>query len=202
MRLLKRVDTQRRGAHVQALYSQRDDMRWFASVTDQLYRAAVVSEVERVCEGVCEPAVAEAALQQVYGARWSAEAAGDAELQAVLGTLVHVRYDRAFECPVAEGALIPQRLRLYALSGRDVNGNVLSGGGVNSNVLSGSDDVNSSDGCATCSADEGQGRDDKDRAVSIGGLQMAGGTASQLLDEIVHAHTKSLPTVLVCGSWS
>ena len=151
MRVLRSVDAQRVAPHVQALYSRHDKLAWFETVTDQLYRAAVAREL--LCSGgdgdggggggggvgpvAPPPEEAEAALEQVYGCRAYAEEAADAELQAVLRTLVHVRHDHAFECPVrpcatdggsgggdssggegeGEGSdgLVPAGLRLHAI---------------------------------------------------------------------------------------
>lgn len=125
--MLRSVDRQRLGVAAQNLYSQRDDLRWFISVTDELYRGAVRSELSRLGDGhLCiecrnaPPACrkefrAECALQQVYTCRAEADIDGDTSFADFLQSLVHVRHDKAFPCPVTIGSDVPGDLELFPL---------------------------------------------------------------------------------------
>lgn len=152
VRVLRSVDAQRSAPHAQTLYSRHDKLSWFETVTDQLYRNAIAHELRSEGgAGAPPPEVAEAAVEQVYGCRAFAAATADAELQAVLRTLVHVKHDHAFECPVrpcamgdsargdssvvgSEGGsdgLVPAGLRLYPIeSDGAFTGGDSGGGGV------------------------------------------------------------------------
>ena len=47
----------------------------------------------------------------------------------MLSELVHVKHDRAFECPVAEGALLPPDLPLHPLPAEPDTAEVATGAG-------------------------------------------------------------------------
>ena len=89
-----------------------------------------------------DEATAQCALQQVYRARAVAEAAADEPLQAELAQLVHVKYDRALECPVPRGGLLPADLVLHPClrdgGARSLDGLVHGAGGLPIVLLTGS----------------------------------------------------------------
>lgn len=91
------------------MYSQKDDIRWFINVTDELYRNAVRQQLP-----TANAPVLQQALEQVYSARATAEREGDAEFLEHLSTLVHVQTDLAWTCPIAVGELLPKDILLYS----------------------------------------------------------------------------------------
>eukprot|EP01052_Picozoa_sp_SAG31_P026333 SAG31_NODE_2379_length_5836_cov_4.527453_9_plen_177_part_00 len=132
-RVLAAVDASRVAPHAQRLYSQRDDMAWFAAVTDELYRTALGRELLQhgfrdmdgsAVGGCCrqdprfEP-VAERGLSQVYSIRAVVQASDDTEMQKFLSTLLHVRLDRAFSCPLSIGSVLPAELGCHTLNAID-----------------------------------------------------------------------------------
>ena len=126
-RVLAKVDQDRKEYLAQKRYSKRDNMSWFIQVTTDLYRQAVKRELiiaaseknssaAKTGIGVTQREV-EIGLNQVLTVRWRAQTTGDAEMLSFLSTLVHVKHDHAFPCPVAVGARVPGPLLLHALPG-------------------------------------------------------------------------------------
>lgn len=90
------------------MYSQKDDIRWFVNVTDELYRNAVRQKLPTATAPVLQQA-----LDQVYSSRATAEQEGDVEFLKHLSALVHVETDLAWTCPIAVGEVIPKDIPLY-----------------------------------------------------------------------------------------
>ena len=132
--MLSRVDALRVSPYAQQRYSQRDDLQFFISVTEDLYRTATEHELitaemrhrssaqgdsasgstqlakkhdQRGWHGLeTDAEKVAAALNQVYTVRHTARRRGDVAMESFLGTLIHVRYDYAIDCPVAPGQRI------------------------------------------------------------------------------------------------
>ena len=127
-RILTRVDHDRVGYLAQKRYSKRDDMDWFIQVTTDLYRYAVkgeliVSAAEKRKKGSAVSGAGAAVTQddvqnglnQVLTVRWRAQTAGDKKMLEFLSTLLHVKHDHAFPCPITVGAPVPGPLLLHKL---------------------------------------------------------------------------------------
>ena len=123
-RILTRVDHDRLGYLAQKRYSKRDDMDWFIQVTTDLYRYAVkreliVSAAEKRTVSGAGAAVTQDDVQnglnQVLTVRWRAQTAGDKKMLEFLSTLLHVKHDHAFPCPITVGAPVPGPLLLHTL---------------------------------------------------------------------------------------
>ena len=54
-------------------------------------------------------------LNQVLTVRWRAQTAGDKKMLEFLSTLLHVKHDHAFPCPITVGAPVPGPLLLHKL---------------------------------------------------------------------------------------
>lgn len=121
-RVLKRVDTERVDAAAQKELSKQDSMEWFISVTLQMYRRATIHELRKsnvlgtdIDDDNFEIAVSRA-LRQVFSIRsWVGKSSRSESLQKFLSTLLHVKYDFAYPCPVPVGTPILSTCSLVSL---------------------------------------------------------------------------------------
>ena len=130
-RVLSKVDRDRIGYLAQKRYSKRDNMAWFIQVTTDLYRQAIYRELviaasqkssswerfgARTGANVTQREV-ETGLKQVLSVRWWAKKTDDTAMLSFLSTLLHVKHDHAFPCPITIGAPVPGPLLLRFLPG-------------------------------------------------------------------------------------
>ena len=122
-RILLEVDEERLGYAVQKRLSLHDDMSWFIQVTRDVYWCATYRELQNHgMSGPCKKPCftnddLENALDQVFSVRGKAFREQDLEMISFMSSLLHVKHDHAFPCPVALGSPLPsQRIDLFPLT--------------------------------------------------------------------------------------